>query len=237
MVKFKWYVEPYNFGDILTPYVLDHFGIQHSYVDNIEDAEAVCIGSIARLALPGQTVYGSGRIRINEKAEPRAIWKCVRGPITRQNVLDHGGECPAIYGDPALLLPDFCKPREKTHKLGIVPHYQDYHKVYGLLSDTWPDAKIINVVNTNPLEVAQQITQCESIISSSLHGIIAAQAYDIPVAWVQWTKLHGDGTKFNDYFQSVDVEGVQSSITLPYFLENKTIDLEPLRQVLRDATI
>ena len=228
-MKFKWYTEPNNFGDILTPHLLNHFGIKHTYVDKVEDAEALCIGSIARLALPGQSVFGSGRIRENEKADPRVNWKFVRGPLTRDNVLNQGGSCPEIYGDPALLLPDFCPASEPFANIGLIPHYQDFSTMY---SKHMMTHHVINLVNQNPIKVAREISGCRKIISSSLHGIIAAHAYGIPAAWVKLSKLHGDGTKFQDYFQSVGIKNAPlSTIEQPIYIQPGRIDLDYIREI------
>ena len=229
VMKVKWYVEPNNLGDVLTPFVLDHFLIKHEYVDDVQNADTLCIGSIARLALPGQSVFGSGRIRLDEKADPRVNWKFVRGPLTRENVLQQGGTCPEIYGDPALLLPDFCPASQVIHNVGIVPHYQDFSYVN---SKHFLTHHVINLVSKNSLSVAREISSCRRIISSSLHGIIAAHAYGIPAAWVRLSKLHGDGTKFQDYFQSVGIKNAPvSTIENPVYIEPGKINLDYVREI------
>jgi len=233
-LQVKWWTQPQNFGDVLTPHLLDHFGIKYKYVDDVKYAEALFIGSIARLALPGQKVFGSGCIRKDEKAEPRAVWKFVRGPLTRENVLKHGGECPEIYGDAALLLPDFCPaPSFKKNQIGIVPHYQDW--IFGSKYSTFTP---INVVNENALAVAKKIASCEKIISSSLHGIIAAHAYGIPAAWVEFSKLHGDGIKFQDYFASVGIKNApKSTPEKPIYIDPGKIDLDPIREIFHNESV
>lgn len=50
-----------------------------------------------------------------------------------------------------------------------------------------------------------QICSCEIILSSSLHGIIIADAYQIPNIWITLTHQEhpDDNFKFKDYFLSV----------------------------------
>lgn len=206
-----------NFGDVLTPYILDYFKIKYDYVSHYGQSDILCVGSIIRRANANITVLGSGIISNNDRLNPKAKYKLVRGPLTRNRILECGGECPKNYGDPALLLPLFCEESKKEHEVGYVPHHIDY----GILSNTLSNNFIIQLrhLHRSPLETAKEITKCKKIISSSLHGIIAAHAYGIPAAWVNSkNKLKGDDAKFYDYFASVGIKQPQkSSIDTPVF--------------------
>lgn len=230
MKKFYWGDQPQNFGDVLTAKLLDFLGVKYTHTNVHTEGEYFCIGSIARLAPFGAKVYGSGIIRQGENLNPLVDWKFVRGPLTRQRVIECGGECPEIYCDPALLLPIFCDESEKEYEVGLIPHYE-HMMALGSKRDEY---KIIDVVNDNPLEVAREISKCKKVISSSLHGIICAHAYGIPAAYiVTGKKLHGDGSKFIDYFSSVGLETQPSSIDNPiYTLPDKLPDIEPVLEIL-----
>jgi hypothetical protein len=71
-------------------------------------------------------------------------------------------------------------------------------------------------------------------VSSSLHGIILAHAYGIPVAWTEFsTGLKGDGVKFLDHYASVGItDPVKSSVKQPVFTMGK-LDLKPLIQAFK----
>lgn len=213
---------PGNFGDILTPLILSHYGYQVNYAVQ-EEADYMMVGSIAKLAHQRVTVLGSGAMTSGAKLEPTANWRWVRGPITRSLVIKNGGECPEIYGDPALLLPRIVPPTDnKKYAIGIIPHYVDYQEV----KTCYPDATIINLLNSDPVEVIKEITACDQIISSSLHGIIAAHAYGIPAAWVKFSdKLAGDDTKFYDHYESVELAAQLSTVDRPVFTVGKFDDL------------
>lgn len=217
-----------NFGDILSPVLFKHFNIPFT-ATSYEQSNIICIGSVARLAKDRDIVVGSGIIRKNEQLNKDAIWKSVRGPRTREQVLKCGGECPAIYGDPALLLPLLCAESEKKHEVGLVPHYQHFS-----ICQRYKDMNIIDVRNLDPLKVVKKITECKYIISSSLHGIITAHAYGIPAAWVDFGGLHGDRSKFYDHYESVGLKTTLSTVEKPIYSAPNKINLNSLIEVFEE---
>ena len=87
-----------------------------------------------------------------------------------------------------------------TKPLGFIPHYVDYQK------ENTGGHDEIKLLNKNPVEVMRQVNKYDSIISSSLHGIIVAHSYGIPAGWWKPSdKLKGDGSKFEDYAKSVGI--------------------------------
>lgn len=215
-IKVFWYRKPKpgNFGDILTPLILAAYGynIEHAMPDA---ADYVMVGSIAKIILPRHTVLGSGVMTADPALCSTANWLWARGPRTRRAVLANGGHCPEVYGDPALLLPRIIPATaEKKYQIGIVPHYVDYAQVL----ESYPGYRVINLLNSDPRAVIKEITECEQIISSSLHGIVAAHAYGIPAAWVKFSdKLAGDDTKFHDHYESIGLTAQLSSVDSPVF--------------------
>lgn len=195
--------KPGNLGDVLTPAILKGLGFDARWAPQ-SAADALAIGSIIRFAKPEQAIFGSGAMWAKDRPTPYARYLAVRGPLTRECVLSAGGACPEVYGDPALLLPEFANdPAQRVHDIGLVPHYVDQERVRAL----HPNERIIDVLRADPLDVVREIRQCRSILSSSLHGIIVAHAFGIPAAWVRWSdSLSGDDTKFRDYAASVGVE-------------------------------
>jgi pyruvyltransferase len=227
-IKFWWPCATPNFGDLLTPEILNYFEIPYEWSNEFD---ALCVGSIASYAKPGTIVLGSGIIGSNQKVSADAMWKFVRGPHTRKKILEAGGDCPEIYGDPALLIPLMYRESKKEFDIGIVPHYVDLPFV----REKYPNYKIINLKNTNCEETVKEITKCRYIISSSLHGIIAAHAYGIPAAWATFTgKLKGDNIKFIDYFDSVQLETVKSTVEDPVFSIPNSIDIRSIENIFKD---
>ena len=225
LLKTWWMDSVNNYGDILTPYIFDKLGINYEKATRHE-ANCIAIGSIARFAKPKMTVLGSGFIRFADEVEPKADYKFVRGPLTRKKILDAGGKCPAIYGDLACILPHFIEPSAKKIKVGVLPHHIDYKAV----KNVYRREKIINIENDDIEVVTKNITSCEKIITSSLHGLIVAHAYGIPAAWVKFSdNLAGDGFKFYDYFASIDQEPIKSTLRQPVFTTGKINDANILK--------
>ena len=127
----------------------------------------------------------------------------VRGPLTRKTLRQQGIDCPEVYGDPAILLDEIVpatRSGEALYKLGICPHYVDKETIE--VDD--PSVTILDI--QTPLEeYLPRMLECERIVSSSLHGIIIAEAYGVPADWmVVSDKIAGDGFKFRDYYLSTD---------------------------------
>jgi len=197
-----------NWGDALNIPMFNFLAQQecefYSYGGEKPRPHILGIGSILAHARKTSTVWGSGFIRHNDRiAETPAKILAVRGPHSRKKVLRQHIECPEVYGDPALLYPLVYKPRQRVrYKWGFIPHYVDYENPF-FKSCKRDDCLLINV-NDPTNTVVDQLAQCEFIASSSLHGLIAADAYKKKSVWMRLSeKIVGRGYKFQDYFASV----------------------------------
>ncbi|WP_232827390.1 polysaccharide pyruvyl transferase family protein [Winogradskyella aurantiaca] len=204
-----------NYGDIIGPYLVEKLSGKkvvfvrptNSGIFDLQQPIYLTVGSILAHATAKCIVWGSGIISSDQKVKS-AKFLAVRGPKTRESLIDQGYQVPKVYGDPALLLPLFFRPKvQKKYSLGIIPHYVDYHKVKKTLSKN-PEIKVIDLMTNDVEETTKSIMECERVISSSLHGLIVSHAYEIPAAWMKFSdKLFGDGVKFVDYFASVGLRG------------------------------
>lgn len=132
----------------------------------------------------------------------------VRGRKTYEFLKSKGVDCPSVFGDPALLLPRFYTPKrtKKQYKLGIIPHVIDWD--YGVIQEIRKNRRDILVIDLAHYEkwtdVIDQICSCEMIASSSLHGLIVSDAYNVPNCWITLSdKISGGFFKYLDYFSSV----------------------------------
>lgn len=177
----------------------------------------VTIGSILANVNHKCIVWGSGIIN-QQIVIKRAKFLAVRGPQTRKFLMNLGYEVPEVYGDPALLLPRYYNPTvEKKYQYGIVPHYNDY-KIVEKWFENRPDIHLIDMMTNDIESKTNEFLQCEKIISSSLHGIIIAHSYGIPAVWQKFSdKVFGDDIKYQDYFESVQLDYFQPEIRTTVF--------------------
>lgn len=206
-IKYYRYPHPNNVGDTLTPYILQHF-IPDAELKQVKETEAgkvISVGSIMRVIKSGDTVLGSGVMRGTDKfpMANQVRFLAVRGAWSRDILIESGGNVPKVYGDPALLLPLMYKPEiERTHTVGLIPHYIDRRELTPAVARKLAkgdDYRIIDVFDEWQSFV-DQVLACDRIVSSSLHGLIIAEAYGKPVEWVELSnRVIGNGFKFKDY--------------------------------------
>jgi pyruvyltransferase len=214
-VSAYWWVGVPNFGDIITPLLLKYYNYTpvHSSIGN---AQLVSTGSILNM-LPEDyegIILGSGFIndtckRRFEKAKVLAL----RGKYTKKLL---GIESDIALGDPGLLASDTVKHRQnKKYVLGIIPHYVDSDNIKIMnLKKKYPKEIIVIDVKEQPEKVLEIIDSCNYIISSSLHGIIVADSFNIPTAWMSLSdKVVGNGFKFYDYNSAISANQMPVSIT------------------------
>ncbi|MGY5847671.1 polysaccharide pyruvyl transferase family protein [Salegentibacter sp. HM20] len=202
--------EKENYGDLLSKYLVEKIlGRKTNWYkpqSSKKKTNYLAIGSILNYADKKSCIWGSGILDRKHLVSCDKIF-AVRGPLSRKRLLDLGIDCPAVYGDPALLLPEYYNPKiRKRYQLGITPHIVDYRRAKNLIIDN-PNINIIDLSTYNIEKTTKAILECDAIISSSLHGLIVAHAYNIPAVWVKFSNdLYGDDIKFYDYLASVNLK-------------------------------
>lgn len=207
-----WWSGLPNWGDVVNPVLIAHLAgeppLQHDRLFNVcaRPVYSVIGSVLGRAPIVNLEVWGSGFKHAGSRfwIKPRRI-HAVRGPLTREIALRQGVDCPQIFGDPALLFPRIYRPpRTRRHTLGIVPHYVDADAPALRALRDRGDVLVIDILG-GVTEVADQVCSCEVIASSSLHGMILADAYGIPSTWIRFSnRVEGSGFKFRDYLASVN---------------------------------
>lgn len=219
----------YNWGDDASVVIAQLINpkvqiIPYQYSFNIFNRiNYLCVGSIITwLTNKNSIIWGSGiqfptdEIKYKgEVVKPKKVL-AVRGPLTRKVLLERGIDCPEIYGDPALLFPKYYHPKiEKKYKCGIIPHFKDKKSKSLNKFINNKDFHIIDIQDFSDWrKFIDDINSCEFIISSSLHGIIIADAYGIPNTWVEFDRKDLKRFTFQDYYFSV-----KKDISAPYDIE------------------
>ena len=203
-----------NYGDLLGKYLTEKISgrkvtwlrANRFYLKNLWRPVYVTIGSVLEHIGSHCIVWGSG-VSNRDAQIAKATFTAVRGPLSRKRILELGYDCPEVYGDPALLLPLYFEDvQSKKYELGIIPHINDYRKVKNMMKEDLSIC-IIDFLTIDIESTTHQILSCKRIISSSLHGIIVAHAYNIPAVQVKFSNaIFGDGVKYRDYFLSVGLE-------------------------------
>ena len=226
-----------NFGDCLTEAICAHYGlaVQHAHP---HFAQLIGIGSILERVPANFAGYvlGSGFLHAHSRRDlPQANVLAVRGPLTWERL---GRPQGTIFGDPGLLARHLLKKvPSKRFQLGIVAHFADQQceSLRQLAAKLPAEVNWIDV-RRPPLEVIAEIAACEGIISSSLHGLIVADALQIPSAWKSADTVLGHGFKFADHAAAVLLERKPCAFQEKISLQSITAQLsDPPRHALAVA--
>lgn len=216
-IRAYWASKVINFGDWIGPHLIRQISGRRPLRENRSGGEgniAYTVGSILGwITRNNGDVWGSGLIRPLTEAEVASrknlrnvTIHAVRGRLTRQHLIETlGWDVPAVYGDPALLLPRYYRPSgPKTDNIAFTPH--GVHRKY---FDGSVPSFVRNVhVRRDFRDVSDAIAGSRAVVSTSLHGLITAQAYGIPWIWlnIENHALWGEDFKFNDFFSTLDTD-------------------------------
>lgn len=215
LIPVHYYDDVLNFGDLVGPYLISKItgkpvlNIRNTHIPGI-----MAVGSILNsIHKKNMVVWGSGLIMEPTEEVRKNLIKynpeilSLRGYETAKHLSKIGLAIPdsRFYGDPALLLPFFYTPSVcSSKKIGICPHY--VHKSQFLENISDEDYLKMIDVQRDMETVVDDISSSSVCISTSLHGLIVAQAYGIPWVWLEIVDntLMGDDFKFKDFFSTID---------------------------------
>jgi hypothetical protein len=209
LVTAYWWNERPNYGDTLTPLLLDRFSDLNAMWAPAEFAEIIVVGSILE-HLPKEwngMVLGAGKLKqFSDIDLAKAKILGLRGKLTAAKI-----KGDYALGDPGLLASELVdRPHVKTVDLCIVPHWSD-----NVLADKFAHIPardgLENIVvdpTADSLTVIKQIASAEKVVSSSLHGIIIADSFKIPRRAEKFPNMvkpyEGGEFKWHDYASVLD---------------------------------
>lgn len=201
---YYWNTRP-NFGDQLAPLILNRFADVQCEWDTVSRAKVVSVGSVLEHVPPLWDGYIVGTGKLYEESRVHLYGSgtnvlALRGPLTKRF---YHGDC--AIGDPGLLADELLPAQDRIYDLGIVPHWSDDKLATDrrFQSDDW--SSVIIDTTADPMAVIRCIGQCKKIVSSSLHGLIVADAFGIPRRFEYTPRFDHEGGvfKFRDYHQSI----------------------------------
>lgn len=221
-----------NFGDYLSPLIVEAVSGRAVKYASLKEAEMMAIGTILANEHKAKRfgfnrrihIWGSGCGQPGERFSERHYYHAIRGRETLQRI--SGQLLSPALGDPGLLSEMLVKQSaQKQHKIGFVPHYVDRDNPLAVAFAAVEGVHSISVFD-EPREVLRQISSCEFVVSSSLHGLVVADAYRIPNIRVRLSQGLIDELKFDDYYSafglsapvSLCAEDLNSLVAAPGFI-------------------
>ena len=197
-VNLNWWMrsygdgDRYNLGDWLSKIIVDEMltrkGLSaDSPVKGTRHLAAIGSVLLWKNAYQDITVWGSGLLTDglgNGKRRMRNLLihhlmhrvdvRSVRGPETGRLLRHIGIRCPEIYGDPAILLPEFYTPQTKEMRAyNIIPHHSDR-------AGYSERPEFVDIITDDWQATVSQICSAKLNICGSLHALIISEAYGIP---------------------------------------------------------
>lgn len=231
-----------NLGDSVLPKMVYEWMLQRKECDkNVRMDKTIhllTIGSIIGLGNFDAVIWGSGinkfemvhKIEKNRKYVKYDI-RIVRGPLTREILLSSGYNCPPIYGDPGVLLP-LIYPKEnvdKKYKFCVLYHHATNKRE--MICDE--NSICIDMQTKDYKKVVNAIMESEVVISSSLHGIILAEAYGVPTVFLN-KGMDNQLMKFYDWYYSTGRMTVNVAMSLEEAMKMKPMQVPDLSKMQRE---
>lgn len=208
-----------NFGDWLSPVLCELLSGRQIVHARPNRCDLVAVGSILakvknRFWNRTIDIWGPGLIEdIGPFRCPHRV-HAVRGWLTARRMVN---QQITVVGDPGLLCSLLVSPDSlpgKKHTVGLIPHYEDLEHpwVHGFL-ERHSRARLISVFSET-VSFLHQVAQCEVVLSSSLHGLVTADALGVPSAWMRLSdRQWGDDFKYHDYYS---IYGEGNSVPWPF---------------------
>ncbi len=204
-----------NFGDRLTEHLFPDYGLDVVWARPVK-AQLCGIGSILQ-HLPADSraiILGSGfQSEFHGLRTAGLTAFAVRGRLSENLLGLRSGE--TVLGDPGLLIEPAGDVPE-TFTVGLTPHYVDKRdaRIAHLVQRHCGRVKLIDIEQKTVEGAIRDFHSCEVILSSSLHGIIAAWALGKPAGWIELSKaVKGSGFKFRDAYSAFDLEASPRFLT------------------------
>lgn len=179
-----------NFGDYLSFVIVGELLRQTGAFPlpvRKRSGKLLALGSVMHFGETGDVVWGTGvngKVPIDQYKFDSLDVRMVRGPLTRNFLMQRGIPVPDdVYGDPALLLAKlFPKLEAKpiSGKISVLPNFNELAQVGPLVPARMELLSPIGYWKN----IVRAILESELVLTSSLHGLIVAEVFGVPVRFV-----------------------------------------------------
>ena len=218
-----------NFGDALNKYIFKDLDITYK---NVKKAAIMGIGSLLENLLVDNKgypninlpikIFSSGfgfekggffhnkNIIFPEKFKRNVEIYAVRGckSLERLRTITKNYDKDIVLGDGGLLSNTLIDNIniQKKYKLGIVPHYAEMNDdIFDIIKTKIKDSTILNPIS-DPIVFLKSLIECETVISTAMHPLIACDAFHIPNLWIRISDLTTSFYKFLDYYSVFNLQ-------------------------------
>lgn len=215
-----------NFGDHLSKIVVSKIlaDLNHSLEEETkEQRNLFAVGSVIHFAQDNDVIWGSGvngKVDVSEHTFKDLDVRAVRGPLTRDFLLERGIAVPEIYGDPALLLPSIFPQRFEAQKEKSYVVVPNLHDLKIAVEQKWKNV-VSPMASWN--RCITEIMEAEFVIASSLHGLIIAEAYGIPARYIRLSETE-NLFKYNDYMMGTGRGEIEYATSIEEAIEMKGME-------------
>ena len=232
-LKLYWSSSKPNVGDWLSPRIVQAHTSREVVHASARRCEFMAIGSILHKAKnlpfsPRLSVWGSGYMHDGPPVKLKHRVHAVRGRLTAARLKNH---CDLPCGDPGLLAArvfPHCAAAPVPGRVGVVPHYTDRDEpAVRRFVERVPGALAIDIFDDVDGFLCK-LTTCSFVLSSSLHGLILADAFNIPNQWIRLSdRVEGRDFKFYDYYSVFD-------LAPPQFADLEQVGRAEIERLQRD---
>ncbi len=208
-IRVAYFLRIPNVGDTINPSLVTAItgrGVAHAAGEN--EPHLLAVGSVMASATAWSHVWGTGVMHPDLGAGsvcPGNVY-ALRGRLTYSAMKRSGiaiGDVP--LGDPAYLAPRLLgieRAMAPKFRAGLVCHYVD--RSHPVLRRMMRESGVADLnVHESPDVFLARMAECETVLSTSLHGLVLAEALGIPSVWIEaGDEVAGGGFKFRDWFST-----------------------------------
>lgn len=208
-LRLFWWQGVPNFGDALSALIVAHVAGREVVHAGAASCEMLAIGSLLQVIRRKHGkpradgvrpwIWGAGLLRaVPADFLDNVQVALLRGPVTAAIL----GVKTNRFGDPGLLVPAILGDLpERRDRIGLMVHHSQLDdSALAALIAAEPALELIDV-RDDARDVCRRVASCAHVITSSLHGLIVADACGVASTWLDpGTQSH---LKYHDYAASV----------------------------------